>query len=196
MFVVNLCLAWRLLWAKWYVIISVNGEICKQWRQKRSFCKNKPNLVARLSLLCLHLSQRQVERESTNEVETNCLVVDILFPLWFQARVALYNINDSKAEILSLVFNATKSSKLNWFSRDRLTHSPWPDLYTGRIRGFDLQGCCGRNFYIFRRQGGCPNDYGWLVVTSNDCAWETRFPSRTVLYSNRTTFIHWNEYGT
>ena len=124
------------------------------------------------------------------------LVVNILFSLWFQARVALYN-NDSTAEILSLVFNATNSSKIDWFSRDRLTHSPWPDLYTGKIRGFDIQGrCCNRAFYIFRRLGGCPNDFGWLVVTFKACAWETRFPSRTVLYSNRTTSIRWSEYGT
>ena len=122
------------------------------------------------------------------------LVVNTLFSVWFQARVALYT--DSKAEILSLVFNATNSNKIDWFSRDRLTHSPWLDLYNETIGSFDIQGCCNRTFDIVKSHGGCPADFGWLVVTSNDCAWETRFPSRTVLYSNRTTFIHWSEYGT
>ena len=116
------------------------------------------------------------------------------FSLYFQARVALYN-NDSETEILSLVFNASKSSKLNWFSRNRLTFSPWTDLVTEKPRGFGVRGCCGRNFYITKSHGGCAEDFGWLVVTSNRCAWETRFPSRTVLYSNRTNYTHWNEYG-
>ena len=109
--------------------------------------------------------------------------------------MALYN-NESKTEILSLVFNATKSSKLNWFSRDRLTHSPWTDLYNETLSGFSVGGSRDRNFYIFKSRGGCSQDFGWLVVTFNLCAWETRFSSRTVLYSNRTTFINWSDYGT
>ena len=117
------------------------------------------------------------------------------FSLWFQARVALYN-NEFKTEILSLVFNATKSSKLNWFSRDRLTHSPWTDLYTERPHFFSVEGALGRNFYIHRRHISCEQDFGWLAVTVSNCAWETRFPPRTVLYSNLTTVTHWIEYGT
>ena len=110
--------------------------------------------------------------------------------------MALYN-NESKTEILSLVFNATKSSKLNWFSRDRLTHSPWTDLNNETLGGFSVRGARGRNFYIFKSHGGCEEDFGWLAVTfGNRCAWDTRFPPRTVLYSNRTTFTHWSEYGT
>lgn len=118
----------------------------------------------------------------------------IYHSLWFQARVALYN-NDSKAEILSLWFNATNSSNLNWFSRDRMTHSPWTDLYTEPLLNFGLRGCCSRTFYIVKSHGGCPQDYGWLVVTFTDCAWERRFPPRTILYSNRTNYTNWNEYG-
>ena len=134
-------------------------------------------------------------KANDRSIRTNHLVVYIFLSLWFQARVALYN-NESKTEILSLVFNATKSSKLNWFSRDRLTHSPWADLYTETPLGFSVQGDFGRNFYIFKSHDGCSQDFGWLAVTSNDCAWETRFPLRTVLYSNHTTFTHWSEYGT
>ena len=108
--------------------------------------------------------------------------------------MALYN-DESKTEILSLVFNATKSSKLSWFSRDRLTHSPWTDLYNETLRGFSIRGSRGRNFYILKSHGGCSEDFGWLAVTTNRCFWETRFPSRTVLYSNSTTFTHWSDYG-
>ena len=54
----------------------------------------------------------------------------ILISLLFQARVALYY-NGSNAEIFSPVFNATKSSKLNWLAKNRLTHSPWIDLNLG-----------------------------------------------------------------
>ncbi|XP_020603074.1 uncharacterized protein LOC110042078 [Orbicella faveolata] len=192
-----------------YQILSDKSEIINIYCDQSSWGGGWTMVFKLVSGVSADIYQLWTSADSLNENKTEALNVNSSFKGHYknhfvqnwqtanpkEARVALYNINDSKAEILSLVFNATKSSKLNWFSRDRLTHSPWPDLYTGRIRGFDLQGCCGRNFYIFRRQGGCPNDYGWLVVTSNNCAWETRFPSRTVLYSNRTTVIHWNEYG-
>ena len=134
-------------------------------------------------------------KANNRSVKTNHLIVYIFFSLWFQARVALYH-NESKTEILSLVFNATNSSKLSWFSRDRLTHSPWNDLYTETPLGFSVQGEFGRNFYIIKSHGGCSQDFGWLAVTSNQCAWETRFSLRTVIYSNHTSFTHWNDYGT
>ena len=115
--------------------------------------------------------------------------------LWFQARVALYSNNEPKSEILSLVFNATNSSNVNWFSRDRLTHSPWPNLFNESLLIFNLQGCCGRTFYITKSHGGCPLDFGWLLVSFKDCAYESRLPQTTVMYSNRTNYTNWNSYG-
>lgn len=115
--------------------------------------------------------------------------------LWFQALVALYSKNESKPEILSLVFNATNSNNVSWFSRDRLTHSPWPNLFTEALLTFDLRGCCGRAFYITKSHGGCPLDYGWLIVTFKDCSYEYRLPQTTVMYSNSTGYTNWNNYG-
>ena len=143
------------------------------------------------------LIRKYVNNNVSNDcsVRPNDVVVDILITLWFQARVALYS-NESKAEIFSLVFNAIESNESNWFSKDRLTHSPWIDLDTDPPFGFSIQGSLGRYFYIHKKHISCSQDFGWLVVTTVNCDWETRFPSRTVLYSNRTTNIQWDEYGT
>ena len=108
--------------------------------------------------------------------------------------MALYK-RESDSEILSIVFNATNSTNQTWFSRERLTYSPWTDLYTEPLLTFAIQGCCGRAFYIIRNHGGCADDAGWLVVSNNDCDWERRLPNTTVLYSNRKNFTNVNVYG-
>lgn len=112
-----------------------------------------------------------------------------------EALIALYREDGSVLETLSIVFNATNSDNKNWFSKSRMIHSPWTDLESEPQNIFSIEGCCsGRDFYISRNHGGCPNDAGWLAIISTDCPWEQRRPPFTVMYSNRTTYTNWNQY--
>ena len=110
----------------------------------------------------------------------------------FQARVALYK---NGSEILSIVFNATKSCNENWFSRERITHSPWNDLYTEPIIMFYIRGQVKRAFDISRNHGGCWKNAGWLMVSSNFCFWEERLPKSTIMYSNITSYTQFKKIG-
>lgn len=93
------------------------------------------------------------------------------------------------SEVLSIVFNATNSNNLNWFTKDRIIHSPWTDLDSEPQEFFSIEGCCiERDFYIFRNHGGCDVDAGWLAISSPNCFWETRLPKTTVLYSKLKTY--------
>ena len=110
--------------------------------------------------------------------------------------LALYRRNGSDLETLSIVFNSTNSDDKNWFLKSRVVHSPWTDLKNETPNVFSIEGCCnGRDFYISKSHGGCPNDGGWLAIISSDCEWEKRFPPFSVLYSNGTTYTNWNQYG-
>lgn len=62
---------------------------------------------------------------------------------------------------------------------------------------FSIPGQHNRNFFINSRYGGCPNDVGWMVITSNYCKWETRFLPRknVILYSKLSGHTNWNQYS-
>ena len=111
---------------------------------------------------------------------------------FFKVRLALYK---NGSEILSIVFNATESTRDSWFCRDRLIVSPWTDIKTEQQNFFSIPGHSGRNFYINRNWESCPNDSGWLMTTSNICDYERSLPITTVAYSKLATHTNWNEYG-
>ena len=113
--------------------------------------------------------------------------------------MTVYEGGNSKKE---LMFDASGSDNLNWFSVDKLISSPWTDVKTETRNFFSLQGDCKgldcRSFLISRRYAGCENDEGWLSGSLSNiwCAWETT-PSHkyNVLYSKLSTFTKWSAYG-
>jgi len=164
------------------VVSGVSADIYQLWTSAESLNENNTKALNVTSSFKGHYKNRFVQNWPTARPK--------------EARVALYSNNESKpVEILSLVFNATNSNNVNWFSRGRLTHSPWTDLFTEPLLTFALQGCCGRTFYITKSHGGCPQDFGWLLVSFNDCVYESRLPQTTVMYSNHTSYVNWNNYG-
>ena len=80
--------------------------------------------------------------------------------------MALYK---DSSEVLSISFNATKTSNEDWFSKKRLVHSPWTDLESEQENYFAVQGALDKGvkrvFYINQLHGGCERDAGWLMVS-------------------------------
>jgi len=95
-----------------------------------------------------------------------------------------------------LKFNTQGSDKLNWFSRSRLTQSPWSDIKIQPQNYFSILGMHNRNFFINRNYGGCPGDDGWLAITGYDCGWEKHYWPRknVILYSKLSGYTNWGQY--
>jgi len=112
-----------------------------------------------------------------------------------EARVSLYEGGSSKKE---LIFNASGTNNLNWFSAEKLTTSPWTDINTEPRNFFSVQGDCKglvcRSFFINRKYQGCPGDTGWLSGSTGEwCSWETSASRKNkVLYSKLATYSNWN----
>ena len=101
-----------------------------------------------------------------------------------------------------LVFDASGTDKLNWFSAEKLTTSPWTDVTTEPRNYFTIQGdyhandAGYRSFFINRSYAGCPWDFGWMVITQNEwCSWDSTYKNK-VLYSSLSTYNNWNSNGT
>ena len=113
--------------------------------------------------------------------------------------MALYENGTLKIELL---FNASKSNPVDWFSLERLITSPWSDIHTEPKNFFSIKGDCYgdgfdcRSFYMNRNYGGCDQDAGWLVATSNQyCDWEKTGDGWNVMYSKRSTNAKWSSSG-
>ena len=111
--------------------------------------------------------------------------------------MALYK---DSSEVLSISFNATKTSNEDWFSKKRLVHSPWTDLESEQENYFAVQGALDINvkrvFYINQFHGGCESDAGWFMVSHNPgCEYEDRLPQPIIVYSKSDTFTKWSNYG-
>jgi len=95
-----------------------------------------------------------------------------------------------------LLFAATGTDKLNWFSEGKLISSSWTDIKTEPKNYFSIQGDgrVSRSFFINRNYGGCPNDAGWLVASGGtECSWESSAAHKNkVLYSKLSTYANWN----
>ena len=104
--------------------------------------------------------------------------------------------------IKELVFDATGTDKLNWFSVGKLTSSPWTDLTSQPRNYFTIQGDYHadgsgyRSFFISRSYGGCPSDDGWMATTQNTgwCSWDSTYKNK-VVYSSLSTYTNWNSNG-
>ena len=108
--------------------------------------------------------------------------------------MVLYEGGVSKKQLL---FDASGTDKLNWFSVGKLISSSWTDIKTEPRNFFSIQGGCSggdcRSFFINRNYGGCHVDAGWVVTAGVWCSWETS-PSKakSVLYSKLATYTNWN----
>ena len=115
-----------------------------------------------------------------------------------QAKVVVYKGQTPEKELL---FDATGSDKLNWFSFDKLVTSSWTDISTEPRNYFSIQGGCDgpncRAFFINRNYNGCSIDAGWLVFADAPwCQWENTAARRHhVLYSKRPTYSTWSSTG-
>ncbi|KAL9952132.1 hypothetical protein ACROYT_G039342, partial [Oculina patagonica] len=113
-----------------------------------------------------------------------------------EARVVLYKDGSSVKE---LKFNAQGSDKLNWFSKDKLTESPWSDINTESPNAFSIEGKTGRNFFINRNYGGCEEDAGWMGITGPACDWEKGFLNKmpngnVIVYSKLGGYSTWSQH--
>ena len=114
--------------------------------------------------------------------------------------MVLYEGGAAKKE---LVFDASGTDKLNWFSAEKLTTSPWTDLTSQPRNYFTIQGDYHadgsgyRSFFISRSYGGCPSDDGWMATTQNTgwCSWDSTYKNK-VVYSSLSTYTNWNSNGT
>ena len=104
----------------------------------------------------------------------------------------LYN---DGTEVASLNFSAIGTDKLSWFSQSNLVESPWTDLKTATdLQAFSIAGDA-RLFEISDAYRGCPNDFGWFLITEQHCHWERRLPRASILYSKLDHKVHWSQYG-
>ena len=113
--------------------------------------------------------------------------------------MTLYENGNSKKELL---FNASGTNNINWFSVDKLTSSSWTDIKTEQRNFFSIQGDCKglncRSFFINQRYSGCDSDWGWLAGSTSNiwCSWETDSAHiYNVLYSKLSTYTNWNTFG-
>lgn len=107
-----------------------------------------------------------------------------------EARVALFK---GGSVVKEMMFDATGSDKLSWFSRDKLTGTlPWADI-KGSSNFFSIIGDTGnsRRFFINKAYGGCPGDEGWMVIGGPNCDWEKNFENNAILYSKLSTATKW-----
>ena len=96
-----------------------------------------------------------------------------------------------------LIFDASGTDKLNWFSVGKLNSSSWTDIKNEPRNFFSIEGDCGsgqdcRSFFINREHAGCENDAGWLMTAGVLCAYEKGPKAKSVLYSKLATYTNWN----
>eukprot|EP00058_Branchiostoma_floridae_P004373 XP_002589861.1 hypothetical protein BRAFLDRAFT_100697 [Branchiostoma floridae] len=103
-------------------------------------------------------------------------------------------------EVRELIFDGRDTTKVSWFSHERLISSPWTDLKTETNNIFSIIGdsTYHRSFFINRNYGGCEKDAGWLVVPDGGtaCGWETRDKRVPhILFSRASTHVNWTTGG-
>lgn len=107
-----------------------------------------------------------------------------------QVRVALFK---AGSVVKEMMFDATGSDKLSWFSRDKLTGTlPWADI-KGSSDHFSIKGdtTYSRRFFINKAYGRCTGDIGWMAIGGTVCDWEKKFGHNAILYSKLSTAANW-----
>jgi hypothetical protein len=107
---------------------------------------------------------------------------------WSKFTTARVEINVGGVPVKTLRYDLTGADYLSWFAPAHYVSGGWSDIPrainwqgSGDGRYYSFAGTNLRTFYINNNWGGCPNDRGWMVVTSSlGCSWEV---ANTVLYS-------------
>ncbi|KAK7488060.1 hypothetical protein BaRGS_00020651 [Batillaria attramentaria] len=150
------------------------------------------NYVARLTMPCGCTSvdgSQPCDRHYRGKVLDTWSNID-------RVRVSLYEGGEEKAFV---EFDGNDSSLDNWFRRDRLVDSSWPDLSTESQNYFSIAGHAradlGRRFFINKSYAGCPYDFGWLaLIDVNDvCDWGKTSSTPKILYSPGSSYVHWGK---
>ncbi|XP_070567271.1 uncharacterized protein [Ptychodera flava] len=116
-----------------------------------------------------------------------------------EVKIAMFR---EGVEKVSMVFNGIGSTKMDWFTRERLKSSPWQDLMDSfpqqGINYFSISGHANlnRRFFVNNHYGGCPEDFGWMVVVDDGntaCPWSTVSEKLFFMYSPHSNKVNWDE---
>ncbi|XP_070568464.1 uncharacterized protein [Ptychodera flava] len=116
-----------------------------------------------------------------------------------EVKIAMFR---EGVEKVSMVFNGIGSTKMDWFTKERLKSSPWQDLMDSfpqqGINYFSISGHAdiNRRFFVNNHYDGCPNDFGWMVVVddgNNVCPWSTVSEKPFFMYSPHSNKVNWDE---
>ncbi|XP_077992102.1 uncharacterized protein LOC144446224 [Glandiceps talaboti] len=114
-----------------------------------------------------------------------------------QIKFAFY---DSGVEKMSLVFDASGTSKTSFYSSSYLLYAPYTDIYSSSMNYFSMSGhstsTLGRHWFISSYYSGCNGDAGWVCVSdptssSGGCDWENMETRPNFIYSTSTTRQAW-----
>ncbi|KAK6189864.1 hypothetical protein SNE40_001840 [Patella caerulea] len=108
-----------------------------------------------------------------------------------------FNFYDNGAEVVSMTFNGTGSTKDNWYSWDRLlNNSRWTDLKSADPYHFSMAGQYNRHFFVSEGNDNkidCGSINGWVViidVQKNYCRFDKESgPLPAFLYSSKNTKV-------
>ncbi|KAK3581064.1 hypothetical protein CHS0354_033850 [Potamilus streckersoni] len=107
-----------------------------------------------------------------------------------KVKVSIYNQGVEKANI---IFDATGTDKMGWFSPDRILSSTWTDIKSAPKEIFSMLGdpSRGREFYASGHSTGC-DAYGWIMISTKDtCFFEMGDKKPTFYYAPGQTQAHW-----
>ncbi|XP_045167196.2 uncharacterized protein LOC123530486 [Mercenaria mercenaria] len=112
----------------------------------------------------------------------------------FTMDFVTFRVIESDSVVAYLKFNGTGSTKMNWFSKDRLLESSWNDLNkTSTTHIFSIKGNMDIQRWLISRNsdptGNCWNDTVWFCVTWNDypCGNTSSYSSPRLLYAKDNT---------
>ncbi|XP_067949120.1 uncharacterized protein [Watersipora subatra] len=99
----------------------------------------------------------------------------------------------------TMQYNATSSTRTNWFSAGNFVSSSYSDLSSSHAHKFWTMGDSGRTFYICYTEATCTGDAGWLQISStanSGCAeWDSSTNVPKFLYSAGTGYVTWASGG-
>ena len=101
---------------------------------------------------------------ASNGVDYKDPVVDTSWADVLSVRVSMYS---AGAEVAFIEFDASGTTKTDFFAPGNVLASSWTDLATAEdYRYFSIPGHVeeDRHWFVHRQYGGCSNDAGWMVV--------------------------------
>ncbi|XP_072016885.1 uncharacterized protein [Amphiura filiformis] len=110
-------------------------------------------------------------------------------------KIKVVLLDDIGVELVTLLFDGTDSTSLDWFSKDRLLSSPYDDIHSEPQNYFSIEGAdnIGRQWFINRKYESCAGDNGWMLIVyifSPACYWEEEDPSKPLFSLQFETYLH------